>query len=146
MPLIIGNMKGEAKGSNPYKIVAAVLAVSLLVVLGGLLHYQGKCKGLEDGVIEAKLAQEKLLSEKLAIEKTAHLQQKELEGFESFKIEVEKQLEEKAAQLLELEKRVANLKRDNRKLVQSSKVETSKNTSELKKVGIEEQVVSKSKR
>lgn len=99
-------MKGRAKKENPYKVVSMALAVSLLLVLGGLVHYRDKYKGLEETVVESKLAQEKLLSEKLAAEKVVYIQQKELEELEEQKKGIEQQLKERNAQLTALSKRM----------------------------------------
>lgn len=105
------SMKNEAKGGNPYKVVAIALAVALLLVLAGLVHYVDKYKGLENGIVEAKLAQEKLLSEKLAAEKAVYLKEIELEELLQLKQGIELKLEESNAQLTAFEKRYGKSKK-----------------------------------
>lgn len=120
-------MKTGGENDKVFQLVSLALAMAFLVSSGSAIYFYKQSKGKDLTIAKVKLDKEKFLSEKLATDKVVYQQEKELAVFEELKIGLEGLLAEKASHIIELEKRIARMKKGHKSVsVAKKEPETTK--------------------
>lgn len=101
---VMKQMRGKKGSSDVFRLASLVLFLAFLGSVALAIHYYRQSESKDVTITEARLAKEKFLSEKLAADKLVYQREKELEEIKKLKREADARLEEKMAEVEELEK------------------------------------------